>query len=126
MNPPSSPGISIGYAVASVAAWLRQITVRVTGPKGSRGSGVIVSADGLIVTNAHVAVSGMYDVELFDGGRWKGRLVAREPSLDLAALAVGARELPAASLRSARACRAGELVIAVGNPMDGEGAVHTR
>jgi serine protease Do len=125
MNPPISSGITIGYAVGSIAAWLRQITVRVNGPNGSRGSGVIVSARGLIVTNAHVASSRVHTIEFADGGKLQGWLVARDPATDLAALAVGTDRLPAASMRSARTCRAGELVIAVGNPMDREGAVST-
>src|SRR5579863_10432048 len=123
MNPHSSPGISIGNALGSVAAWLRQITVRVSGSRGSRGSGVIWLPRGLIVTNAHVADSAMHDIEFADGRTAQGWLVARDPATDLAALAVGAQFLPAASVRSARGCRAGELVIAVGNPIDGEGAV---
>ncbi len=125
MNPPTSSGITIGYAVGSIAAWLRQITVRVYGPNGSRGSGVIFSARGLIVTNAHVAGSRVHTIEFADGRKSQGWMVARDSATDLAALAVGADDLPAASVRSARTCRAGELVIAVGNPMDGEGAVRT-
>ena len=123
MNPATSPGITIGNAVASIAAWLRQITVRISGPGGGHGSGVIWLPKGLIVTNAHVARSPMHTVEFADGRRVQGRLVARDPSRDLAALTVTADHLPSASVRSARGCRAGELVIAVGNPIDGDGAV---
>jgi len=125
MNPATSPGISIGYAVGSVAAWLRQITVRVGGRRGAHGSGVIWLPKGLIVTNAHVAAAQVHEVEFADGRRAQGWLVARDPQRDLAALAVSAPFLPAASIRSARGCRAGELVIAVGNPIDGDGAVCT-
>jgi serine protease Do len=123
MNPTTSSGISIGYAVGSVAAWLRQITVRVNGASGSHGSGVIWRPEGLIVTNAHVARSQTHEVEFADGRKAQGWLVARDPGHDLAALAVDTRLLPSASVRSARDCRAGELVLAVGNPVDGEGAV---
>src|SRR5580704_4380034 len=125
MNPPTSSGITIGYAVGSIAAWLLQITVRFNGPNGLRGSGVIFCARGLIVTNAHVARSRVHTIEFADGRKLQGWLVARDPACDLAAVAVGADHLPAASVRSASTCRAGELVIAVGNPMDGEGAVST-
>ena len=125
LNPAVSPGISIGYAVASVAEWLRQITVRIKGRGGSHGSGVIWLPEGLIVTNAHVAGSQAHDVEFADGRRTGGRLVARDPGRDLAALAVDLPFLPSATVRSARDCRAGELVIAVGNPIDGERAVST-
>jgi serine protease Do len=125
MNPATSPGISIGIAVSSIAAWLREITVRVNGAHGSHGSGVIWRPNGLIVTNAHVAGSQVHAVELFDGRKLEAWLVARDPARDLAALAVGAHSLPSASVRSTRTCRPGELVIAVGNPIDGEGAVST-
>jgi serine protease Do len=123
MNPATSSGISIGNAVGSVSAWLRQITVRVTGDNGSRGSGVIWLSRGLIVTNAHVAVAHEHRIEFFDGRVAKARRVARDPQRDLAALAVDVPFLSAASIRSASQCRTGELVIAVGNPVDGEGAV---
>ena len=123
MNPTTSSGITIGYAVASVAAWLRQITVRVNGTRGSHGSGVIWQAEGLIVTNAHVAQSQMHDIDFADGRKAQGWVVARDPAHDLAALAVNVRPLPAASVRTTRDLRAGELILAVGNPVDGEGAV---
>jgi serine protease Do len=128
LNPVVSPGISIGYAVASVAEWVRRITVRVMrggGRSVSYGSGVIWRPEGLIVTNAHVASSKVLEVEFADGRRANGRLLARDPQRDLAALAVDMPFLPAAPVRSARDCRAGELVIAVGNPIDGERAVST-
>lgn len=125
VNPSTSLGISIGSAVGSVAEWLRQITVRVVGAQDSQGSGVIWRSEGLIVTNAHVARSQEHEVELADGRRLQGWLVARDPKVDLAALVVGASGLPAASLRSAQTLRAGEMVIAVGNPWDGIGAVST-
>lgn len=123
MNPPIPSGITIGYAVASVAAWLRQITVRVNGAHGSHGSGVIWLPRGLIVTNAHVAASKVQEIEFADGRKAQGWLLARDPQRDLAALAIDASSLPAASVRSARECRTGDLVIAVGNPIDGDGAV---
>jgi serine protease Do len=129
LNPVVSPGISIGYAVASVAEWVRKITVRVTfrgRARGeSHGSGVIWRPEGLIVTNAHVAGSKALEVEFADGRRAHARLLARDPQRDLAALAVDVPFLSAASVRSARDCRAGEMVIAVGNPIDGERAVST-
>ncbi len=123
VNPSTSAGISIGNAVGSIAEWLRRVTVRVNGSKGSHGSGVIWRSEGLIVTNAHVASSEVHEVELESGERLESWLLARNPKIDLAALAIGARGLPAASVRSARTLRPGEMVIAVGNPYDGNGAV---
>jgi serine protease Do len=125
VNPSTTAGISIGRAVGSVADWLRQITVRVTGPHHTQGSGVIWNSEGLIVTNAHVADSQVHDVELADGRRLQAWLLARDRKRDLAALVVSSSDLPAASTRSARTLRAGEMVIAIGNPWDGVRAVST-
>jgi serine protease Do len=125
VNPSTWNGISIGSAVGSIAEWLRQITVRVTGSRDSHGSGIIWRSEGLIVTNAHVARSQAQEVELADGRMLQGWLVARDPNLDLAALAVNVNHLPAASIRSAHTLRPGEVLIAVGNPWDGAGAVST-
>src|SRR5215469_1236287 len=102
LNPAVSPGISIGYAVASVADWLRKVTVRINGRRGSHGSGVLWLPEGLIVTNAHVAVSQAHDVELADGRRAQARLMARDPRQDVAALTISLPFLPSASVRSAR------------------------
>ncbi len=122
LNPETVSGITIGYSVGSVADWLRRITVCVRGPRGSRGSGVIWR-DGLVVTNAHVAMSGGHELEFFDGRKARGRLVAQDKRVDLAAVEVQLRGMTSASIRSARELRAGEMLIAVGNPWDGEGAV---
>jgi serine protease Do len=97
----------------------------VSGSHGAQGSGVIWRSEGLIVTNAHVADSGAHEIELIDGRRLQGWLVARDRKRDIAALAVSSTKLPAASLRSARTLRAGEMVIAIGNPWDGVRAVST-
>jgi serine protease Do len=123
VNPGVSPGIRYGCALGSVSGWLRQITVRIHGARGARGSGVIWSGDGLIVTNAHVADAKVQRVILEDGRQGAGRLLARDAGVDLAALQIDMDGLPAGSVRSARGLRAGELVLAVGNPFDGEGAV---
>jgi serine protease Do len=125
VNPPTTAGISIGSAIGSVSEWLRQITVRVTGVHNAQGSGVIWRAEGLIVTNAHVAGSPVHEIELADGRRLQGWLIARDRRLDLAALAVSSSGLPAAAARSAQTLRAGEMVIAIGNPWDGARAVST-
>ena len=125
VNPSTLAGISIGSSVSSVAEWLRRITVRVIGSGGSQGSGVVWHSDGLIMTNAHVAIAALHEVELPDGTRLEASLVARDPKIDLAALAVNAHNLATASVRSAQTVRAGEVIIAVGNPSDGIGAVST-
>ena len=123
VNPITLPGISIGSAIGSVAEWLQQITVRVSGPQNSHGSGVIWRSEGLVITNAHVARADQHEIELADGRKFEAWLLARDAKKDLAALAISGHDFPSASVRSARTLRAGEMLIAVGNPWDGAGAV---
>ncbi|MGP0073913.1 MAG: S1C family serine protease [Bryobacteraceae bacterium] len=106
---------------------LRRITVAVKVPQGGGGSGVIWSADGAIVTNAHVVegAGGAVEVELWNGSSLKGKLVKRDPRRDVATLQVDASDLSAATPGDSNALRAGELVIAVGNPMGFIGAAST-
>jgi serine protease Do len=119
MNRPSDCGISIG----SLAMALRSVTVRISGSRGAHGSGVIWHSKGLVVTNAHVADGQVHTVELPDGTRVPGWVLARDRELDLAALALSAGTLPAIATRPAHSLRPGELVIAVGYPADGDGAM---
>jgi serine protease Do len=109
-----------------IAEQLRRSTVQVTveGGRGS-GSGVIWSANGLILTNAHVARGRQAQVELWDGRRFEARVTARDPRRDLAALRIQAANLPAATVGDSAAVRPGELVLAVGNPLGFAGALST-
>jgi serine protease Do len=124
MNLNSQVGISLSEAVSKVAAGMREITVNVSGSKGRHGSGT-VWRPGLIVTNAHVANSQVHDVEFATGMRAPGWLVARDRELDLAALAVSDPFARIAIIGSASLLRAGEVVLALGNPFDGRGSVTT-
>jgi len=124
MNRNSQVGISLSAAVSQVAGDMREIAVRVSGSKGRHGSGT-VWRPGLIVTNAHVANSQVHDVEFAAGMRARGRLVARDRELDLAALAVSTAFTRIADIRSASHLRAGEVVLALGNPFNGRGSITT-
>lgn len=79
------------------------------------GAGVIWRADGLIVTNDHVAQSDRVTVGLRDGRQLQGQVIARDQRNDLAIVSVSERGLPAAQHR-AHAVRTGELALAVGHP----------
>jgi serine protease Do len=82
------------------------------------GSGVIVDASGIILTNNHV-VEGADEVivELADGREFKADEVKTDPSSDLAVVRIkGAGTLPAAHLGNSDDMRIGDWVIAIGNP----------
>jgi serine protease Do len=106
----------LGAELSLLADELRKITVQVHAGRWGHGSGVIWWSDGLIVTNAHVATGGGTRIRLADGRVLEGRLLAREPDRDLAALRVLATGLPAASPRGFDSLRPGELVAALGHP----------
>ncbi|HXE54864.1 MAG TPA: trypsin-like peptidase domain-containing protein, partial [Tepidisphaeraceae bacterium] len=102
-----------------VGEQLRRSTVQVrsTGARGQGiGSGVVWSSDGTIVTNAHVAAAGEYSVDLWDGRSFPATLAERDPIRDLAILKIGVGGLLAATFRLSPV-RAGEIVIAAGNPL---------
>jgi serine protease Do len=83
------------------------------------GSGFIISADGLVVTNNHVAdAGGHFEVALDDGRVFEAKIVGADPQTDLAVLRLeGAKELPTVVLGSSDDLRVGDWVIAVGSPM---------
>lgn len=83
------------------------------------GSGVLVSPDGLILTNNHV-IDGAKDVtvSLSDGRRFSARSLGRDADTDLAVLRGETSEtLPAAQLANSKAVRQGQIAIAIGNPL---------
>jgi serine protease Do len=111
-----------------IAERLRRSTVHVSsGNARDRGgaSGVIWLADGLIVTNAHVARSTRPRVELWDGRDFEASVAAYDARRDLAALRIAADGLAPATAGDSSALRPGELAIAVGNPLGFAGAVST-
>src|SRR5947209_3979896 len=116
-----SPGLSA--ATAELAARLRASTVEVRSQGHGHGSGVIWRADGLIVTNHHVARHDQAEVVLSDGRTFQARVTARDPEHDLAALRVEATDLPAAPIGDSSTLRVGQLVLAMGHPLGITGAL---
>ena len=83
----------------------------------SVGSGVIIEADGVIVTNYHVvARADRIAVTLADGRRFVARLVGADAGTDMAVLEIDAKNLPAAIWGDSDAVEVGEMVWAIGNP----------
>ncbi|WP_119071764.1 S1C family serine protease [Aggregatilinea lenta] len=109
--------------LAGIVAAVRRSLVQVRYRDRSLGAGTIWHADGLIITNAHVAQRGGLTVTLPDGRTVPTRLLARDPECDLAALSVEAHDLPATPLGDARALRPGDWVMALGHPWGALGAV---
>jgi serine protease Do len=108
-----------------IAEKLRRSTVVVFAGQRGNGSGVIWSADGSIVTNAHVARASQMRVQLWDGREFDATLVSRDTSRDLAELRITAANLPAAAAADSSQVRPGELAIAIGNPLGFVGALTT-
>lgn len=88
-------------------------------PQIGLGSGVIVSADGYLLTNNHV-IDGADDIEvlLTDGRQVRAQLVGTDPESDVAVLKVGLTGLPAISFGDAEQVQVGDVVLAIGNPFD--------
>jgi serine protease DegQ len=83
----------------------------------SLGSGVIIGADGLVLTNHHVVESAEnIEVLLSDGRRTKAKLVGSDPETDLAVLQTELTSLPAMPFANADSAKVGDVVLAIGNP----------
>ena len=89
-----------------------------TPPQAGLGSGVIVRADGYILTNDHV-VDGAdkVTVDLTDGRSFEAKVVGTDAPSDLAVLKVDADKLPTVPLGNSDAVRVGDVVLAMGNPL---------
>ena len=83
------------------------------------GSGVIVSPNGYILTNNHV-VEGADElkVALADEREFKGKIVGTDPKTDVAVIKIDADNLPTITLADSDRLRVGDVVFAVGNPLE--------
>lgn len=85
------------------------------------GSGVIISEEGYIVTNYHV-IENAYKltVTLYDGRVFDAKLIGGDEATDLAVLKIDADNLTVATLGDSDALEVGDLLVAIGNPLDAE------
>ena len=91
-------------------------------PKGL-GSGVVLSSNGIIVTNYHVVQgANALVVVLSNGRRYRARVVGVDPPTDLAVLRISAPDLTPIALGNSRDIQPGDLVVAIGNAL---GLSHT-
>ena len=106
-------------AVIAVAErWGRRWWPSTATAAAAAGRACSITPDGFVLTNNHV-VEGSTDVEavLTDGSTFAGRVVGTDPDTDLALVRVVESGLPAAGLGDSDGLRAGQLVIAIGNPL---------
>ncbi|MEA4822709.1 MAG: trypsin-like peptidase domain-containing protein [Clostridiaceae bacterium] len=83
----------------------------------SLGSGIIMSDDGFILTNAHVVENGVsYTVILNDKSEYTAALIGADKKSDIAILKIDADNLPAAEFGDSDALEVGDLAVAIGNP----------
>ncbi len=113
--------------VSSVAERLRPsvaaLSVRTARGQGA-GSGVVFTADGFLLTSAHVvAGAGGGTAEFADGSESQFDVVGADPLADLAVLRAHAHGAPPAELGDADTLKIGQLVVAVGNPLGLAGSV---
>jgi len=139
-NPPSEPASSPVQDEALLEAYSRAVTsvvdrigpavVRVepqtSGHPTGMGSGVVISPDGLLLTNSHV-MQGARDAKLTgpDGRRFHARLIGDDADTDLALLRADANGLPFATLGNSKLLKRGQIAIAIGNPLGFESTVTT-
>jgi serine protease Do len=84
----------------------------------SLGSGFIISADGVVITNNHVIeAADAIEVILQNGQRFQANVVGRDPATDIAVLRVQTRTpLPYVNMGESDSARVGDIVLAIGNP----------
>lgn len=111
---------AVTTVVQQVAPAVVHVRVRSSGSeKEGSGSGVVVSPDGILLTNNHVVEhADTIVVETIDEKRFSAQVLGRDPDTDLAVLrTVNANNLPYAVLADSKRVLPGQIAIAIGNPL---------
>ncbi len=87
--------------------------------KVGSGSGFLITADGMIVTNKHVVADEQADYTVIDSNakEYPAKVLARDPVNDIAIIKIEGKDFPALNLGDSDKVRVGETVIAMGNPL---------
>lgn len=109
---------AVTKVVERVGPSVVRLDIRQGGRRGGSGSGVILSPDGLILTNSHVVQGAKRaNVTVADGRGFSGRVLGDDPGTDLALVRIDEdTALPAAKLGDSKKLKPGEIAIAIGNP----------
>ena len=90
----------------------------------SFGSGFLISADGLVLTNAHVIDQGLeVTVKLTDRREFKAKVLGADRQADVAVLKIEGKDLPSVKIGNPNITRVGEPVLAIGSPFGFENSV---
>jgi S1-C subfamily serine protease len=117
-SPDSALLDAYSLAVADVAERLGPAVCAVTTDGRGLGSGVVISPDGLVVTNSHVVgESREVGLRFTEGRDLKGRILGIDPDTDLALVRAAGDGLAAARLGNSSRLRRGQIAIAIGNPL---------
>lgn len=127
-NASNAPKGSIEAVAAKVVPSVVQIQVSGSGGQGGEGSGVILSSDGMIMTNNHViagaGANGKMLVAFADGSTAPATLVGTDPTSDIAVIKVqGKSGLTPIDLGSSENVAVGQEVVAIGSPLGLAGTV---
>ncbi|MGN6471233.1 MAG: S1C family serine protease [Rhizobiaceae bacterium] len=115
--------LSVAGAVDRVGPAVCRIE-SLAGRRGGLGSGVVISSDGLIVTNSHVVgAAAKVRVSVPEGGTAEARVLGRDPDTDLALVRADTNFAATATLGDSKRLRRGQIAIAIGNPLGFEWTV---
>ncbi|MDH4093916.1 MAG: DegQ family serine endoprotease [Betaproteobacteria bacterium] len=109
--------------------FFRGLPFRFQAPQGEvpvqgQGSGFIVDADGIVLTNAHVVQNATeVTVKLTDRREFRAKVLGTDPATDVAVLRIEAKNLPAVRLGEPDRAQVGDWVVAIGSPFGFENSV---
>jgi S1-C subfamily serine protease len=114
---------SVSAAVEAVGPAVCRIETPAEGRAGL-GSGVVISSDGMVITNSHViGQASMVRVIVPDGSAAEARVLGRDPDTDIALLRANSNFNGVAQLGDSKRLRRGQIAIAIGNPLGFEWTV---
>jgi S1-C subfamily serine protease len=117
---------AVSGAVEAVGPAVCRIEAGIGGRRGGLGSGVVIAADGLVVTNAHVVGEARSVRSVApDGTAAEARVLGRDPDTDIALLRADTNFAAVAELGDSKLLSRGQIAIAIGNPLGFDWTVTT-